>query len=119
MGIAQGEAPPAPGREADFAFHRSLARATHNDVLTALFETLAEALSMALEAVHRTIAALPERLWSVRRDHRAIYAAVMKKDGRAAHRAMLRHLSRVEVWFGCAPEGLRQPCPVMMNEFHE
>ncbi|MBE3563099.1 MAG: FadR family transcriptional regulator [Hydrogenibacillus schlegelii] len=90
-----------PGLGADFRFHRALAEATHNEALLALFSALAEALEDALVQVHRLLLHRPERLEAVIGDHRAIAAAVGRGDPAAARRAMVRHLGRVERWFGC------------------
>jgi GntR family transcriptional repressor for pyruvate dehydrogenase complex len=75
----------------DTAFHAVLARATRNRVLTSIMETLndllVESRQLTLEQKGR-----PERSL---KGHEAIVAALRRRDGEAASRAMRAHIDQI------------------------
>jgi DNA-binding FadR family transcriptional regulator len=80
----------------DAAFHRSLAAATHNALLTQIYDIVNDARHHPLwgRLKHRSFT--PERCRDYIRDHRDIYDALLDRDGAAAHAAMRTHILRVQ-----------------------
>jgi GntR family transcriptional regulator, transcriptional repressor for pyruvate dehydrogenase complex len=93
----------AASRE-DLAFHRLLARSTHNE----LFEMLLDAVGAPLVSIRRETFALPGRVAVALQAHRDILAHLVARDVRGARAQMREHLEDVEhVWEGLAgPIGL-------------
>lgn len=89
----------APGcsESGDMQFHLAIAEATHNSLLVELFRQSwqwRENNPMWLQ-LHSHLASTDYRkAWLV--DHRQILAALIKKDARAAKRAMWQHLENVK-----------------------
>lgn len=84
---------------ADLEFHRSLARATHNE----LFLVMLEAIQDPMLEIRRTTFALPGRAQAAYEQHAKIFEQVKRRNPRAAGAAMRRHLLDVEhVWEGIA-----------------
>jgi GntR family transcriptional repressor for pyruvate dehydrogenase complex len=82
--------------EADLAFHRALAAASHNELFLVLHDSIGEAL---LEVRRRKLARGVQQRAECARAHRAILAAVTARDPGAAQAAMRSHLSELEsVW---------------------
>lgn len=79
----------------DAAFHRSLAAATHNQLLVSMVDLMNEARDQRLWGQIKQRSFSPERAEEYVRDHRAIAAAVAERDGAAAEAAMRAHLLRV------------------------
>lgn len=87
-GIRRGESV----MEYDSAFHVAIARATANQILVELVDSLNEALRASREVSFRPTEASRAAL----RDHRAILKAIRASDARAARRTMRAHLDHVE-----------------------
>lgn len=79
----------------DAAFHRSLAGATHNQLLVSMVDLMNEARDQRLWGQIKRRSFTAERSEEYMRDHRAIAAAVTERDGSAAEEAMRTHLLRV------------------------
>lgn len=75
--------------EADLAFHRALALATHNELFVALHDSIGEALA---EVRRRKLARNVEQRRQCSEAHRAILAATAAHDALAAREAMSAHL---------------------------
>ena len=80
------------GAELDTAFHSALARAARNAVLLRLSDTLGE----CFRDTRRHSLETPERPRRSLSGHRAILRAILARDPKAAHRAMLKHLEAIE-----------------------
>jgi len=95
MGDAIGN--DAAGERTDIAFHKALARMTHNPILERLFDSIVSQLESAIREVRRVELyanrSVAERLL---REHQAIYAAVANRDEQQAARRMTQHLQHVE-----------------------
>jgi DNA-binding FadR family transcriptional regulator len=76
----------------DVELHTAIAHAARNPILLALMGSMG---TLALES-RRTSAGLPGQAMRSRRDHRAIIAALRRRDPDAAAAAMERHLTGVE-----------------------
>jgi len=76
----------------DVELHTAIAHATRNPILLALMGSIG---TLALES-RRASARLPGQAARSRRDHRAIVAALRRRDSDAAAAAMERHLTGVE-----------------------
>jgi GntR family transcriptional repressor for pyruvate dehydrogenase complex len=76
----------------DVEFHRTLARATKNEIYLVLLDSIGQIL---LE-IRRATLVTPGRLDAVLSEHRAIVTAVRAHDSAAARDAMCAHLRRVE-----------------------
>ncbi len=85
------------GERTDLAFHRQLAQATHNSVMTMLFETVSSQMELAILETRRVEMyanrSVSDRLYQ---EHRAIYEAVKNGDGQIAEENMNLHLQHVE-----------------------
>jgi len=86
-----GDLRPARSLELDLEFHRVLARASHNPLLTALHERMSDWTMPVRERSHRRKSG---RQHSVE-GHRDICAAVAAHDAEAARAAMTAHLADV------------------------
>jgi GntR family transcriptional repressor for pyruvate dehydrogenase complex len=73
---------------ADFSFHLAIARATHNNVLILIVETIRPLLE---DMIFATLKSDP-RPELRRRYHENIYEAIKKRDGEEAAKAMAEHL---------------------------
>lgn len=78
--------------ETDTKFHLAIVRASHNQVLVRIMESmldlLADARKQTLQVAHRIVKSGNE--------HRLISEAIMNRDAAAASQAMLHHLEKVE-----------------------
>jgi GntR family transcriptional regulator, transcriptional repressor for pyruvate dehydrogenase complex len=83
---------PGPLIDRDVELHTAIAHATRNPILLALMGSIG---TLALES-RRVSAGLPGQAARSRRDHRAIIAALRRRDADAAAAAMERHLAGVE-----------------------
>jgi GntR family transcriptional regulator, transcriptional repressor for pyruvate dehydrogenase complex len=87
-----------------FEFHRTLAKATHNELYVVLLDSIAGGLVANRRAV---IAAspVPARM----ADHRRILEKVKTRDPATARRAMERHLARsLTIWRSVAAQGIKE-----------
>lgn len=84
------------GSEEDFAFHRAISAATGNANFTRLFDTFGNAMIPRQWArIDRMDAVEREKHFAgMRREHRAIFAAIEAEDVAAAQSAMRAHLTR-------------------------
>lgn len=80
------------GVEQDARFHAAIATAAHNRTITLIVNRIMDVLTQSREE-SLSIAGRPERS---HHDHRAILAAIARRDPRAARQAMLEHLVAVE-----------------------
>lgn len=85
------------GEKADYRFHKAIATATHNPLLSTLLEQVS-GLMMETQRETRRIGLFSERKTSERlyEEHARIYAAIENRDEEEAQRAMLDHLMNVE-----------------------
>jgi GntR family transcriptional repressor for pyruvate dehydrogenase complex len=85
------------GERTDLLFHLRLAQATHNSIMTRLFESIANQLETAIREVRRVELyanqQVAERLYL---EHLAIYEAVYRQDAEQAANTMKQHLQHVE-----------------------
>jgi len=79
----------------DAAFHRSLALATHNQLLVRVCDMTNDARHGPLWGQLKRRSFTGERCEQYIRDHRNIGAALLDRDGVAAQKAMRQHLLRV------------------------
>lgn len=79
------------GAEKDVAFHRALARASRNPVLTAALGVIYNdpGVSVALEYIRKKMGS------RMVEDHRRILDYVVKKDAEGARKAMTRHIDNL------------------------
>jgi len=84
------------GEEADWLFHYAIAKAAKNDMLLHIIESISDAMKNNLHASRIILykkEGLPEKLLE---DHRQIYRAIEKKDGKEAKKILYQHLQEVE-----------------------
>ena len=88
---------PEKGQEYDAAFHYAVAEATHNSLLIRLFKTVSEEFSKANSVARRKLyqgnAGNAQKLID---QHSEIYEAIRSRSPKAAHDAMLAHLTFAE-----------------------
>ena len=77
--------------QADLDFHSCLVQATQNDILPIMLQPIADMLRAIRVTVGHGEALRPTAV----ADHRAIYAAIESRDGKAAAKAMEKHLQTV------------------------
>jgi GntR family transcriptional regulator, transcriptional repressor for pyruvate dehydrogenase complex len=82
--------------EADYRFHMAIVKATRNQVLTRLMETVSNATQNVMCEFHRSILENPRQTLEVSGQHRRIYEAIQAADGSSARRLMLEHLMFVD-----------------------
>jgi GntR family transcriptional repressor for pyruvate dehydrogenase complex len=73
----------------DIAFHRAVAAASGNPILSALVNMVAEQFRAAADSINRA-----QDLKQAADEHRAIYVALRARDPERANRAMRDHLER-------------------------
>lgn len=85
----------ALGDSTDHRFHYAIARATHNQILIHIIDTISDTMKHSLQTIRATLfqGDIPERLY---REHYSIYEAVKQHDVVSASERMLMHLSRAE-----------------------
>lgn len=84
------------GEEADWKFHYAIAKATKNEMLVYLIETISDAMKNNLHASRVILykkEGMPQKLLN---EHRQIYAAIEQQDGEAAKKLLSHHLQEVE-----------------------
>jgi len=96
-----GELADSPDHRAsqtvDRAFHVGIARATGNTVLVSIVEGLWDRMFSPLFEVVSARTGLPENRRMTLADHRAIVAALARRDPADARSAMLAHLTHVQM----------------------
>lgn len=92
--------------ELDYQFHRELTRATHNELLLAMLDSISEVLrEVRTQSVERPHVAEDGLL-----AHRRILKCVAAGKAEAARAAMIEHLAEAErVWQGLARRPIRRP----------
>lgn len=81
---------------ADFAFHHAVAAASGNVLFEQVLQSLDDAIRRGMViALGLTKERSPERARRVLDEHRAIYDAIVRRDGQGAELAMRYHLDRV------------------------
>jgi DNA-binding FadR family transcriptional regulator len=83
--------------EVDRLFHVRIAQATHNAVLIEVVENLWKEMFGPIFALLSERTQLTNKQYMTLSDHRAIYGCLERRDGPAAHAAMLGHLINVEL----------------------
>ena len=92
------------GLAQDAAFHEAIGTAAHNRAITRIVHALMDLLTQSREESLNT----PGRPTRSHQDHLRILQAIERRDGAAAHQAMLDHVIAVEALvFGTAPRGTR------------
>lgn len=84
------------GEEADWKFHYAIAKATKNEMLVYLIETISDAVKNNLHASRVILykrEGMPQKLL---KEHRQIYIAIEQQDGEAAKKRLALHLQEVE-----------------------
>jgi DNA-binding FadR family transcriptional regulator len=79
----------------DSALHRSLATATHNNLLIAISDLLVDAREQPLWGGMKRRSFTAQRRDQYRADHHAIVNALRERDPDSAQQAMREHLKRV------------------------
>ncbi|HWO43416.1 MAG TPA: FadR/GntR family transcriptional regulator [Candidatus Eisenbacteria bacterium] len=87
-----------PITEEDTLFHEEIARSTGNRILVKLVQSLHHHLKASR---HQSLIAPGGNDRSIR-DHKKILAAIARRDPKAAHQAMINHLSNVERLISCS-----------------
>jgi len=84
------------GEEADWLFHYAIAKATKNEMLVYIIETISDSMKRNLRT-NRIILykkpGVPEKLLE---EHTEIYRAIEEKDGKKAKKLLYQHLQQVE-----------------------
>jgi GntR family transcriptional repressor for pyruvate dehydrogenase complex len=92
------------GLAQDAAFHAAIGTAAHNRAITRIVHALMDLLTQSREESLNT----PGRPTRSHQDHLRILQAIERRDGAAAHQAMLDHVIAVEgLVFGTTPRGTR------------
>lgn len=86
----------AAGWEADYRFHLAMARATQNDILVQLTETIASTTKKAMIDFHRILFSDSELTQTVFEQHFSIYRAVRNQLPNEAREHLLTHLTLTE-----------------------
>ncbi|MBM7169544.1 FadR family transcriptional regulator [Streptomyces sp. G44] len=90
-GQAWGSGNTAAFIDADMAFHRTVAEASHNSILAELYGHLSDVLRETLQSV--VAAPVPDAVRHQFDAHQAIVDAIEARDPRAAEAAVLAHLA--------------------------
>ncbi len=85
-----------PGWQADFEFHSLIAKATKNNTLIQLMQTISQTMQKAMIDFHHIISNDTTLTAEAIQQHIAIADAIEEKDGGAARTAVIRHLEFVE-----------------------
>jgi DNA-binding FadR family transcriptional regulator len=83
-------------QEADRAFHSGIAAVTRNGVLINIVHTLWDGMFEPLFAGLSALTGLPRNERMTLADHRAVFAALQRRDPTGARSAMATHLNHVE-----------------------
>lgn len=89
----------------DQKFHRLLAQASGNHLLSELIDAVIE----AMVSPRRSLQRLPGRAQTSLAEHRAILQALIDRDPEAAERAVTAHISSVRMALEVLKQGLPQP----------
>jgi len=85
------------GQKADWLFHYSIARATKNEMLVYIIESISDSMKRNLitnRAVLFQREGMPEKLLE---EHKKIYRAIEKQDVELAKELLFNHLHQVEI----------------------
>lgn len=95
----------------DGALHRSISRATHNELITALFDLLNSARSHADWGQLRKQSLNAQRQHLYTSQHRAVLEAIKARDAERARQCMQTHLLTVQrtMFDPCPPEDAMPP----------
>jgi DNA-binding FadR family transcriptional regulator len=80
----------------DGALHRAIASATHNDFVIGVFNMINEVRERAEWGLLKKKSLTTERRKAYEQEHRALVAALRERDGGAARKAIVAHLSHVQ-----------------------
>ena len=84
------------GEEADWLFHYAIAKATKNDMLVYIVESISDSMKQNIRTDRIILynkEGMPQKLLY---EHRQIYDAILKKDGKLAKEVLYYHLQQVE-----------------------
>ncbi|KGX88662.1 GntR family transcriptional regulator [Pontibacillus halophilus JSM 076056 = DSM 19796] len=84
------------GDQADLAFHLALVKATHNQMLINLMNSVSEIMVQAMRET-RKLLHTPEGTEQLLEEHRLILQGIESRDEAKAKEAMVTHLSNVEI----------------------
>jgi GntR family transcriptional repressor for pyruvate dehydrogenase complex len=87
--------------DADAAFHRAIVRATGNEVLASLISSLSSRTLRLRVWRGRTE---PDNVAVTKREHRAIYQALVDRDPETARVAAAMHIANGEAWLKAATD---------------
>ncbi|MFV9510369.1 FadR/GntR family transcriptional regulator [Tepidibacillus sp. LV47] len=82
--------------EADWMFHYAVARATKNNMLVYIIESISDSIKKNLKTNRKILFSLPGTPEQLLKEHMNIYLAIEKKDPQEARSLMFEHLQRVE-----------------------
>jgi DNA-binding FadR family transcriptional regulator len=80
----------------DGALHRSLAEATHNSIVLAVFNLMSEERERAEWGQLKRQSLTPERRLAYQQEHRALVDALRQRDAALARKAIHAHLAHVQ-----------------------
>ncbi len=84
------------GEEADWLFHYAIAKATKNEMLVYIIESISDSMKQNIRTDRMILynkKGMPKKLLN---EHRQIYEAILKKDGKVAKKLLNYHLQQVE-----------------------
>lgn len=84
------------GEMADHSFHFAITRATHNQILVRLMNSISDTMHQTLKISRRKMFSSKPMLEKLYHEHVAIFAAVRDHDPKRARQDMLAHLIGVE-----------------------
>jgi DNA-binding FadR family transcriptional regulator len=90
----------------DLAFHRTIVRASGNDVLAELLATLSSRTLRLRVWRGRTE---PGNVEATKREHRAIYQALLDRDPETARVVAAIHIANGEAWLKASTEADARP----------
>ncbi|WP_339060842.1 FadR/GntR family transcriptional regulator [Tepidibacillus marianensis] len=82
--------------EADWMFHYAVAKATKNNMLLYIIESISDSIRKNLKTNRKVLFSLPETPEQLLEEHRLIYQAIEERSPERAKALMLAHLQRVE-----------------------
>ncbi|TCS82091.1 FadR/GntR family transcriptional regulator [Tepidibacillus fermentans] len=81
---------------ADWMFHYAIAKATKNNMLVHIIESISDSIKKNLKTNRKILFSLPGTPEQLLEEHSNIFHAIEKRDSQEARKLMLEHLQRVE-----------------------
>jgi len=81
----------------DFAFHKAIIAGANNAVMADLMEVISEKVYSFIRQNRMETLLEPAEIHVVTEEHRAVYEAILNKDGQSARTAMWEHLQSIKV----------------------